>query len=82
MKFYAYIIYVCLITYTEKVKTGLAQPTEFFISSNSTSCNSMEIILPVDMNNIGNYILFGFSYYIIQTLVVNELSMIIILLLV
>ena len=69
MKFYANIIYVCLLTYTEKVKTGPAQPTEVLISSNSTSCNSVEIILPMDMNNIGNYILFGFSYYIIQTLV-------------
>ena len=49
--------------------TGPAQPTEVLISSNFTSCNSLKIILPMDMNNTGNYILFGFSYYTIQTLV-------------
>ena len=44
-------IYACVIfTYTEKVKT---RPAESVINVDSNSCDSVEIILPMDMDNIG-----------------------------
>ena len=49
---YLLILYmlVCFFTYTEKVKT---RPAESVINVDSNSCDSVEIILPMDMDNIG-----------------------------
>ena len=51
--FTTYNVMLIHFVYTEKAKTESPESDKILIDIDSTNCHSVEIILPIDMGNIG-----------------------------